>query len=131
MTFKQEFYRPRELSDVAVGNDKTLTADTEAIGTVLEVLAFTYTATSDAGTRSVDVVIYNAAGQELVRLVDVIEPTLSQVVSAYIYPGSGDGELPPFVFRPGWEIQVVDEADIEPTDTLEVWAYFEGTDVIG
>ncbi len=125
------YYRPRELVDVAVGNDKTLTADTESIGTALEVVAIKTTATVSVGTRAFDVVVKDAAGQEVVRLVDVLSNTASDVFRAYLYPGSADGELPPLVFRPGWQLQVVDTADIDVLDTAEVFAYFEGTEVIG
>lgn len=121
----------RELTNVALGNDKTLTTDTERIGLTLEILAFTIAATSNAGTRSIDVVLKNESGQELARLVAVKTAAADATVSGYIYVGSGDGELPPFVLRPGFQLQVVDTADIDVLDTLSVFAYFAGTEVIG
>lgn len=124
-------YKPRELSDVAVGNDKTLVTDTEEIGLEVEVVAIEYTATAGVGTRAVDVVVANAGGQELFRIVAILANTASQVLSAYVYPGSGDGEFPPFVFRPGFTIQVVDTTDTDVLDTCKVWAYFAGTERIG
>lgn len=124
-------YRPRELTDVAVGNDKTLTVDTEDIGTTIEVLALKITATDTVGTRAFDVVVLNANGDEVVRLVDVLSNTADDVLLAYLYPGSSDGELPPLTFRPGWQIQVVDTTDTDVLDTAEVFAYFAGTERIG
>ncbi len=129
-----EFYVGRQLADVAVGNDKTLVTDTEPIGLVLEVLAITYTATATVGTRAIDVVVLDDGDVELFRLTDVVGPTgptAGLTESAYIYPGSGDGEIPPFVFRPGFKIQVVDTADDDVLDTCVVTAYFAGQGRIG
>lgn len=121
----------RELVDVAVGNDKTLTTDTETIGLKLEVIAITYFATSGIATRTMDVVLKAPGGVELQRLVAVLSPTADDELSAYIYPGSGDGEFAPFVLRPLSEIQVVDTTDFDVLDKIEVRAYFEGTGLLG
>lgn len=123
-------YRPRQLTDVAVGNDKTLTTDTEDIGLAIEVLALKVTATATVGTRAIDVVVTDGTN-EVMRLVAVLANTADDVLLAYLYPGSGDGELPPFTFRPGWTIQVVDTADTDVLDKIEVFAYFAGTERIG
>lgn len=122
-------YRPRQLTDVAVGNDKTLTVDTEDIGTAIEVLALKVTATATVGTRAIDVVVTDGTN-EVMRLVAVLANTADDVLLAYLFKGSSP-ELPPFTFRPGWTIQVVDTADTDVLDTIEVYAYFAGTERIG
>ncbi len=122
-------YKPRQLTDVAVGNDKTLTLDTEDIGSKIEVLALKITATATVGTRAFDVVVTDGVN-EVMRLVDVLSNTASDVLLAYLFEGSTP-ELPPFTFRPGWTIQVVDTTDTDALDTAEVFAYFAGTERIG
>lgn len=121
----------RELSDVAVGNDKTLVTDTELIGNRIEIIVVKTTATATVGTRSVDLVLLTDGDVELARLVDIADNAASAVQTDYIYPGSADGELPPFVLRPGFKIQAVDTADIDVLDTIELTVYMEGTDRIG
>lgn len=121
----------RQLSDVAVGNDKTLATDTELIGNRIEIIVVKTTATATVGTRSVDLILLTDGDVELARLVDIADNTASAVQTDYIYPGSSDGELPPFVLRPGFKIQAVDTADVDVLDTIELTVYMEGTDRIG
>lgn len=125
-------YFPRELIDLAVGNDKTLVTDSERIGLVIESIAITYTATAGVGTRAIDAVLLNENDVELQRLVGILDNTASQVKFQYLFPGAGAGfEFAPFVLRPGFKIQIVDTADIDVLDTCAVVAYFAGTEVAG
>jgi hypothetical protein len=121
----------RELSDVTVGNDKTVATDTEPIGNRIEIVVVKTIATSTAGTRSVDLVLLTDEDVELARLADIADNTQGTTQTDYIYSGSADGELPPIVLRPGYKIQAVDTADIDVLDTIELTVHMEGTDRIG
>lgn len=116
-----------ELADAAVGNDKTL-INTTAVGLKVEIIKVSTTTTSSVGSRSIDVVIQDDAAVELARI--TLTPTIpadQTDVTEYVYPGSADGELPPFVLRPNFRVQVVDTANIDVLDTVAVRMFVEGT----
>ncbi len=121
----------RELADAAVGNDKALTY-TEEIGLKLEIIRVDVTTTATVGNRSLDVVIEDDGAVELARITLAATVPASQTNDLqFVYPGSADGELPPFVFRPDYVLRVVDTADIDVLDTVAVRAFFEGTGRVG
>jgi len=122
----------RELSDVAVGDDKTLTVPVaEGIALRLDVLRVDLTATATVGNRSIDVVLSTDGAKEIDRI------TLTPVVAASgtgawnVFVGSADGEILRMWMKGGFTIQVVDTAAIDVLDTLEVIGYFEGSDKLG
>jgi hypothetical protein len=125
------YYIPRELADAAVGNNKALSS-TENVGLLLEILRVDVTTTATVGNRSIDVVIEDDGAVELARitLTPVIAASQTNVVS-YIYPGSADGELPPFVFRPGYVLRTLDTNAVDVLDTVAVRAFFAGQGPIG
>lgn len=115
----------RELADAAVGNSKVLTnADNVALNA--EIIRIELTTTATVGSRSVSVEIRDGSDVVLaaVALTPNVVASSSQVW--YLFPGSTDGELPPFALRPSFDIRVYDTAGIDAADTLEVRAFMQG-----
>lgn len=115
----------RELADAAVGNDKVLT-NAESLGMDIEIIQVDVTTTATGGNRQIDVEIRDDADVVLASI------TLANVAASQtnvlfnIYPGSGDGELPPFSLRSGFDLHVVDGADLDVLDTIAVRAFMRG-----
>ena len=117
----------RELADVAVGIDKVL-PNADAVPMEIEIIHIVVTATATVGTRTVDVEIRDAADVVLASIT-LGNVTASQTITFRVYPGSGDGELPPFMLRTGFDLHVEDTAAIDVLDTIAVRAFLRGAPV--
>ncbi len=115
----------RELVDAAVGNDKAV-ANAESLPMDLEILQIDVTTTATGGTRDIDVEIRDDSAVVLAAIVLAgVAPAQSNVIFN-IYPGSSDGELPPFALRQGFDLHVVDPANLDVLDTYAVRAFVRG-----
>lgn len=118
----------RELADAAVGIDKVLT-NAELVAMDIEIIQVDVTTTATAGNRSIDVEIRDDADVVLasITLTDVAASQTNVLFN--IYPGSGDGELPPFALRAEFDLHFVDSAAIDVLDTIAVRAFMRGAPV--
>ena len=120
MTDKINYGDPNVLADVAVGNDKVLTAP---LGRFYETISFRVlvTTTATVGNRQLTVEIRDASANVLYTADATTTVAGSQTDVPFDVHWQGDPAIPPnAVIPPDGDIRFYDSASIEATDTFAV-----------